>query len=145
MDSDTSDTKRPSTLTLLGRSETTLPASPMRETLEVFPNRNAHRDYWIELDCPEFSSLCPVTGQPDTAHVVLRYVPDKLCVETKSLKYYLASYRNEPRFNEDIINGIADDLIAVCAPRRLSITGSFSARGGSSLTVQIDHPQDEAS
>ena len=131
-------------LTLLGRSEISLPASPSRETLEVFPNRNRSRDYWIELDCPEFSSLCPVTGQPDTAHVVIRYVPDDRCVETKSLKYYLASYRNEPRFNEDIINGIADDLIAVCAPRQLSITGAFSARGGISLTVTIDHPQEEA-
>ena len=131
-----------SNLKLLGRSEISLPQSPSRDTLEVFPNRNAQRDYWIELDCPEFSSLCPVTGQPDTAHVTIRYVPGELCVETKSLKYYLASYRNEPRFNEDIINGIANDLIAVMNPRRLSITGAFSARGGISLTVQIDHPND---
>ncbi len=132
-----------SDLTLLGRSEASIPPKPSRETLEVFNNRNQTRDYWIELDCPEFSSLCPVTGQPDTAHVSIRYVPDRLCVETKSLKYYLASYRNEPSFNEDIINRVADDLIAVCQPRRLSITGSFSPRGGISLTVQIDHPQEE--
>lgn len=128
-------------LTLLGNSEASFPEKPSRETLEVFANRNRNRQYWIELDCPEFSSLCPVTGQPDTAHLHIRYVPDENCVETKSLKYYLASYRNQPSFNEDIVNRIADDLIAVCQPRRLSITGAFSARGGISLTVQIDHPQ----
>ena len=134
----------PSDFTLLGRSEASIPASPSRETLEVFTNRNQGRDYWIELDCPEFSSLCPVTGQPDTAHVTIRYVPNKLCVETKSLKYYLASYRNQASFNEDIMNRIADDLIAVCQPHRLSLTGSFSPRGGISLTVEIEHPQEGA-
>ncbi|MGY8687473.1 MAG: preQ(1) synthase, partial [Verrucomicrobiales bacterium] len=127
---------------LLGRTEISLPGSPTQETLEIFDNPNPKRDYWIELDCPEFSSLCPVTGQPDTAHVSIRYVPGKHCVETKSLKFYLASYRNQPSFNEAVINRIADDLIAVCDPRHLSITGAFSSRGGISLTVQIDHPED---
>lgn len=133
----------PRDFALLGRSEARLPAEPSREILEVFPNRNAQRDYWIELDCPEFSSLCPVTGQPDTAHLTIRYVPDERCVETKSLKYYLASYRNQPSFNEDIVNRIADDLVAKCEPRRLSITGSFAPRGGISLTVQLEHPSEE--
>ncbi len=135
--------ERPADFALLGQSSAKLPSSPSREILEVFPNRHPQRDYWIELDCPEFSSLCPVTGQPDTAHVMIRYVPDASCVETKSLKYYLASFRNQPSFNEDIVNRMADDLLAVCQPRRLSITGSFSPRGGISLTVQIDHPSGE--
>ncbi len=130
-----------SKLTLLGRSESTIPPAPSRDTLEVFENPNPKRPYWISLDCPEFSSLCPVTGQPDTAHVVIRYQPDQLCVETKSLKYYLASYRNEPSFNESVVNRIADDLIAVCQPQRFHIKGAFSARGGISLTVDIHHPE----
>ena len=131
-------------LTLLGRSEFSLPAKPSRDTLELFDNPNARRHYWIELDYPEFSSICPVTGQPDTAHITIRYVPDKYCVETKSLKYYLASYRNLPAFNEDVINRIADDLIAVCQPRRMSLIGAFSARGGISLAVEVDHPDEES-
>lgn len=129
-----------SKLTLLGRSQASLPAEPSRDILELFANRNPGRDYWIELDCPEFTSLCPVTGQPDSAHLTIRYIPGEHCVETKSLKYYLASYRNHPSFNEDIVNQIADDLIATCQPRHLSITGAFSPRGGISLTVQVDHP-----
>ena len=96
-----SPTSAPSTgdLTLLGNSENRLPRSPEEARLELFPNRNAARNYWIELDYPEFSSLCPVTGQPDTAHLTIKYIPDALCVETKSLKFYLASFRNLPSFN----------------------------------------------
>ncbi len=129
-------------LTMLGNSELPLPSSPDEAKLETFPNRNPDRDYWIELDCPEFSSLCPVTGQPDCAHIVVRYVPDKLCVETKSLKFYFASFRNQPGFNEEIVNRIADDLIAACRPRKLSITGAFAPRGGISLTVEVVHPEE---
>lgn len=128
------------TLTLLGRSESRLPAAPDRATLESFPNPRPGRDYWIALDCPDFSSLCPVTGQPDSARLAIRYVPSERCVETKSLKFYLASFRNEAAFNEAIVNRVADDLIAVCAPKRLEIKGAFAPRGGISLTVEVSHP-----
>ncbi len=127
-------------LTLLGRSENRLPQSPEEASLEVFPNRNADRNYWIELDYPEFSSLCPVTGQPDTAHLTIRYVPGERCVETKSLKFYLASFRNLAAFNEDIVNRVLDDLVAACAPRRMSVSGRFSPRGGIRLTATASFP-----
>ena len=128
-------------LTLLGKSDVPFPPSPDEASLETFENRHPGRDYWIELDCPEFSSLCPVTKQPDFAHLSLKYVPDKLCVETKSLKFYLASFRNTPSFNEDVANRIADDIIKTCAPRKLRLTAQFAPRGGISLKVRIDHPQ----
>jgi 7-cyano-7-deazaguanine reductase len=127
-------------LTLLGRSENRLPQSPEEASLEVFPNRNAERNYWIELDYPEFSSLCPVTGQPDTAHLTIRYIPGERCVETKSLKFYLASFRNLASFNEDIVNRVLDDLVAACAPRRMSVSGRFSPRGGIRLTATASFP-----
>jgi 7-cyano-7-deazaguanine reductase len=127
-------------LTLLGRSENRLPQSPEEASLEVFPNRNAERHYWIELDYPEFSSLCPVTGQPDTAHLTIRYIPGEHCVETKSLKFYLASFRNIASFNEDIVNRVLDDLVAACAPRRMSVSGCFSPRGGIRLTATASFP-----
>jgi len=128
-------------LTLLGRSESALPLSPDEAKLETFENRNAQRDYWISLDCPDFSSLCPVTGQPDAAKISICYVPDLLCVETKSLKFYLASFRNHSGFNEDIANRIADDLIKACQPRELVVEAQFAPRGGISLRVEITHPQ----
>lgn len=130
----------PTDLTLLGRSENRLPQSPEEASLEVFPNRNADRNYWIELDYPEFSSLCPVTGQPDTAHLTIRYIPGERCVETKSLKFYLASFRNLASFNEDIVNRVLDDLVAACAPRRMSVSGRFSPRGGIRLTATASFP-----
>lgn len=130
-----------STISLLGRSETRLPSSPEEAQLEFFPNRHAARDYWIHLDCMEFSSLCPVTGQPDMASIQIRYVPDEKCVETKSLKFYLASFRNVPSFNEDIVNRILNDLVAGCAPRRMVVRGAFGARGGIQLTCQASSPE----
>ncbi len=140
--SDSSSIPPPSVgdLTLLGRSENRLPGSPEEARLEVFANRNPQRNYWIELDYPEFGSLCPVTGQPDTAHLTIRYVPGQLCLETKSLKYYLASYRNLPSFNEDIVNRILDELSGVCAPRRMVVKGRFSPRGGIRLTATAAFP-----
>ena len=129
-------------LTLLGRSEKGLPASPGEAQLEVFPNRSSQRDYWIELDCPEFTSLCPVTGQPDFAQLAIRYVPDETCVETKSLKFYLASFRNQPSFNEEVVNRILDDLVRACQPRKMTVRGRFGSRGGISLTVEASHPDD---
>jgi 7-cyano-7-deazaguanine reductase len=122
-------------LTLLGRSEARIPASPAEATLETFPNP-ARRNYRIHFETSDFTSLCPVTGQADFAKIEIDYVPDKLCVESKSLKFYLASFRNERAFNEAITNRILDDFIRACAPREANITASFSARGGIALTVR---------
>ncbi|MEM9079470.1 MAG: preQ(1) synthase [Verrucomicrobiota bacterium] len=121
---------------LLGKSENALPAEPSREILDRFENCRPERRYWIHLDAPEFSSLCPVTGQPDSAHLRIRYVPGKWCVETKSLKFYLASWRNTAAFNEEVVNTILDDLVAVCEPVEMELVGEFGARGGISLTVE---------
>ncbi|MDF1754394.1 MAG: preQ(1) synthase [Verrucomicrobiales bacterium] len=128
-------------LTLLGHSETRLPAHPDEAKLEVFPNRNAHRDYTIELDYPEFSSLCPVTGQPDSAHLTITYIPDELCVETKSLKFYLASFRNLASFNEDVVNRILDEMSTACKPRKMTVRGRFAPRGGIRLTAEASYPE----
>jgi 7-cyano-7-deazaguanine reductase len=135
----------PDDLTLLGHSENRLPASPDEAKLETFENFRPGRRFWITLDCPEFSSLCPVTGQPDTAHVVIRYVPATRCVETKSLKFYLASFRNLPAFNEEIVNRILDDLVAALDPTELTVRGAFGARGGIQLTCEARHPESESS
>jgi len=130
-----------SDLTLLGHSENRLPASPDEAKLETFPNCRPGRKFWITLDCPEFSSLCPVTGQPDTAHIVIRYVPGERCVETKSLKFYMASFRNLPAFNEEIVNRILDDLVAAMDPVELNVSGKFGSRGGIQLTCEASHPE----
>lgn len=127
-------------LTLLGHSENRLPARPEEAKLETFANCRPGRRFWITLDCPEFSSLCPVTGQPDTAHVVIRYVPADSCVETKSLKFYLASFRNLPAFNEEVVNRILDDLVAAMNPTELHVSGKFGSRGGIQLTCEASHP-----
>ncbi len=132
----------PDRLTLLGQASE-LPASPAPGILETFPSPQPERAYWIKLDCHEFSSLCPVTGQPDYARIRIEYIPGQRCVETKSLKFYLASYRNTKAFNEEIVNRIADDLLAVCAPRRLRVHGEFAPRGGISLTVEASFPEPE--
>jgi 7-cyano-7-deazaguanine reductase len=132
---------KPSDLTLLGHSENRLPSNPDEAALETFPNCRPGRRFWINLDCPEFSSLCPVTGQPDTAHIVIRYMPRERCVETKSLKFYMASFRNLPAFNEEIINRVMDDLITVMDPMEIVVTGKFSARGGIQLTCEARHPE----
>ena len=126
-------------LTLLGRSEARIPASPAEATLETFPNP-ARRNYWIHFETSDFTSLCPVTGQADFAKIEIDYIPAKLCVESKSLKFYLASFRNERGFDEAITNHILDDLIRACEPREASVTASFSARGGIALTVRASFP-----
>ena len=129
-----------SKLNLLGRSEARLPTAPSADILETFPNP-ARRDYLIRFETTDFTSLCPVTGQVDFAKITIDYVPDKLCVETKSLKFYLASFRNQCGFNEAITNRILDDFVEVCAPRQALITADFSARGGIALTVEASFPQ----
>lgn len=128
-------------LTMLGHSEGGLPATPDDATLETFPNQSPQHNYWIKLDCHEFNSLCPVTGQPDFATLKIEYIPGELCVETKSLKFYLASYRNTPAFNEVVINRVLADLVAATNPRKMNVTGKFAPRGGIQLTVEASHPE----
>ena len=127
-------------LSLLGRSVSAIPAAPSTATLETFENAYARRDYWIRFESHDFTSLCPVTGQPDFAAITVDYVPDKLCIETKSFKFYLASFRNTRRFNEEIVNRILEDLVAACAPRHLWVYGEFASRGGIGVTVEAFHP-----
>ena len=103
--------------------------------LETFPNPRPERDYQIEIKCPEFTSVCPMTGLPDFGEIRITYVPDRACVELKSLKYYLLDYRNQGIFYEAATNKILDDLVAVCQPRRMTVTGAFTARGG--ITTQV--------
>jgi len=124
-------------LTLLGRSEARLPLSPGEARLETFPSP-AKRPYTIRFETADFTSLCPVTGQMDFAQIVIEYVPGALCVESKSLKFYLASFRNERAFNEAVTNRILDDFVAACAPRSAVVTAEFSARGGIALTVRAE-------
>jgi len=128
-------------LKLLGRSDTRFPAAPSPQTLETFPNQFVSRNYWIRFESSEFTSVCPVTGQPDFASITIDYIPDALCIETKSLKFYLASYRNTRSFNEEIVNRILDDLVKACSPRRAAVHGEFAARGGISVTVDASHPE----
>jgi len=109
--------------------------------LEVFPNPKTSRDYTIEIDSPEFTCLCPKTGQPDFATLELEYIPDQVCVELKSWKLYLWSYRNEGGFHEDLTNKILDDLVAALNPRYIRLTADFNVRGGIYTTVTAEHRQ----
>jgi len=126
-------------LTLLRRSRTVPPASPDQAVLEVFANRHASRDYEIVFDCPEFTSLCPVTGQPDFGRIVIRYVPGASCIESKSLKIFLFAFRNHPAFHEEVVNRILDEVVKACRPRRAEVVGEFRPRGGIALTVKAEH------
>lgn len=125
-------------LTLLGQ-EAVQASSPDEARLEAFENKHSHRDYTIEFDCPEFTSLCPVTGQPDFAHITITYVPDALCIESKSLKFYLGSFRNVGMFHEEITNRILDEVIAVCRPRRATVRGRMNPRGGIAIEVTAEY------
>ena len=131
-------------LTLLGKSEARLPASPSEAHLETFPNP-ARRKYRIRFETADFTSLCPVTGQVDFAQITIEYVPGARCVESKSLKFYLASYRNERAFNEAVTNRILDDFVRACSPREAVVTAEFSARGGIALTVRAELPDAKSS
>jgi len=132
--------KRANEFKLLGHSEVKLPASPAEARLETFPNPAPQRNYRIHFETDDFTSVCPVTGQPDFARIDIDYVPDRLCVESKSLKFYLASYRNERAFNEAVTNHILDDFVKACSPREVIVTAQFSARGGIELTVRAEYP-----
>lgn len=110
-----------------------------RSVLDSFPNPRPQRDYEIKFAFPEFTSMCPVTGQPDFATITITYVPDRLCVELKSLKLYFQSYRNKGMFYEAVVNTILDDLVAVTKPRRMTAVGDFAVRGGTSGTVTAEY------
>lgn len=127
--------KRFSRLTLLKKSENNYPASQEEARLEVFENVYADRNYEINFDCPEFTSLCPVTGQPDFGHIIINYVPAKYCVESKSLKLFLFSHRNSNTFHEEAVNSILNALIAACKPRWAEVIGRFRPRGGIAINV----------
>ncbi len=107
--------------------------------LDTFANPKREREYHIAFDCPEFTCLCPLTGQPDFATILIDYVPDALCVELKSLKLYLWSYRNEGAFHEAVTNRICDDIVTAIAPRSITVTGKFWVRGGITTTVTVEH------
>ena len=109
-----------------------------RQTLETFANQFPERDYTIEIVCPEFTSVCPKTGQPDFGTLTITYTPDARCVELKSLKLYLQQFRNEGIFYEHVTNRILDDLVAVLAPRRMKLVAAFTPRGGISTNVTAE-------
>ncbi|MFT4842190.1 MAG: 7-cyano-7-deazaguanine reductase [Planctomycetota bacterium] len=116
------------------------PASHDRAVLDTFPNPVPGRDYEIEFECPEFTCLCPKTGQPDFATILIDYVPDQKCVELKSLKIYLVSFRNVGGFHEKVTNDIFSDLMRLLEPRRLTVRGEFRVRGGVTTAVSCHHP-----
>jgi 7-cyano-7-deazaguanine reductase len=106
--------------------------------IETFPNPRPEREFEIAIDCPEFTSMCPKTGLPDFGVIRIRYTPDARCIELKSLKYYLLEFRNKGIFYEAVTNQILDDLVAACAPRRMSVIGDFTARGGITTKVTAE-------
>ncbi len=114
-----------------------MPSQPQKN-LDTFANPNPERDYSISFECPEFTCLCPKTGQPDFATIKIEYVPDKLCVELKSLKLYLWSYRNEGTFHEAVTNKILDDLVGATKPRKMKVVGDFFVRGGIHTVVTAE-------
>ena len=116
-----------------------MPTQPARD-LETFPNPAPERDYEIRFEAPEFTCLCPLTGQPDFATIRIAYIPDATCVELKSLKLYLWSFREEGHFHEAVTNRILDDLVAALAPRHLTIEADFLVRGGIHTVVEASHP-----
>lgn len=126
-------------LTLLGSGATAYPTDPAEARLESFDNPRPGREYWIEFDCPEFTSICPITGQPDFGHLVVRYIPERLCVESKSLKLYLFAFRNHGAFHEAVVNRVLDDLVAAIAPRHMIVRGVFRPRGGIAISVEAAH------
>lgn len=126
-------------LTILSRSETRLPEGPDKAILESFPNAYASREYIVHFDCPEFTSLCPVTGQPDFANIGITYMPDLRCLESKSLKLYLFSFRNTGMFHEEITNRILEDVVFACKPRWARVRGRMNPRGGIGIDVVAEY------
>jgi len=116
------------------------PAPHDKSALDTFPNPEPGRDYEIEFECPEFTCVCPKTGQPDFATIYIDYVPDERCVELKSLKLYLWSFRNVGAFHEKVTNDIFSHLVELLAPRQLTVRGEFQVRGGITTSVTCHHP-----
>lgn len=110
--------------------------------LEMFENPRPGRDYLITTRCPEFTSVCPVTGQPDFGTILIEYTPDELCIELKSLKFYMQSFRNQGIFYERLTNDILDDLVAACKPKWMRITSAFTPRGGISTDVSVEYKKE---
>ncbi len=120
-------------LSLLGEKDAGYPSEYAPEVLETFENRHRENDYWVKFNCPEFTTLCPITGQPDFATLYISYVPDLRMVESKSLKLYLFSFRNHGDFHEDAVNTVMKDLIKLMDPRYIEVWGKFLPRGGISI------------
>jgi len=120
-------------VTLLGNQGTKYEFGYTPHVLETFENKHPENEYVVTLDCPEFTSLCPKTGQPDFGHIVISYIPGERMVESKSLKLYLFSFRNRGDFHEDCVNIIMKDLIALMSPKYIEVTGWFNPRGGISI------------
>jgi 7-cyano-7-deazaguanine reductase len=121
------------------RSDAAILARMAGATLETFPNPRPERDYEIAIQCPEFTSLCPKTGLPDFGEIRISYVPDARCIELKSLKYYMIEFRNRGIFYESVTNQILDDLVAALQPRRMTVVGDFSVRGGIKTVVTAEY------
>lgn len=127
------DTRGREGLTLLGNGKTEYKSDYDPSVLEVFENKHKENDYWVKFNCPEFTSLCPITGQPDFANITISYIPGEKMVESKSLKLYLFSFRNHGDFHEDCVNKIMKDLIKLMDPKYIEVLGEFTPRGGISI------------
>jgi 7-cyano-7-deazaguanine reductase len=136
-------TQRYAGLTLLRKSDSSYPESPDTATLEAFENAYPKRPYHIRFDCPEFTSRCPITHQPDFGNLTIDYVPGKLCLESKALKLYLFSFRNHNTFHEEAVNRILEDIVKAIKPREITVTGAFNPRGGISITVTARRPEEK--
>ena len=130
-------------LELLGNQQVSYPTDYAPEMLETFQNKHPENDYFVKFNCPEFTSLCPITGQPDFATIYINYVPDERMVESKSLKLYLFSFRNHGDFHEDCVNIIMKDLVKLMNPRYLEVKGIFMPRGGISILPFANYADEE--
>lgn len=128
-------------LSILRSKTVQYPTTPDEARLEAFINPYPGRNYWVTFDCPEFTSVCPITGQPDFGKININYIPDKLCLESKSLKLYLFSFRNHPAFHEEVTNHILSDIVKTIKPRQIIVRGEFRPRGGISITVEVSYPK----
>lgn len=132
-------------ITLLGNQKTVYRSDYAPEVLETFPNKHIENDYFVKFNCPEFTSLCPMTGQPDFATIYISYVPNKIMVESKSLKLYLFSFRNHGDFHEDCVNIIMKDLIRLMDPKYIEVWGKFTPRGGISIDPYCNYGKEGTS
>jgi 7-cyano-7-deazaguanine reductase len=130
-------------ITLLGKGETNYPTEYSPALLETFDNKFPGRDYFVEFNCPEFTCLCPITGQPDFAKITVKYIPNVKMVESKSLKLYLFSFRNHGGFHEESVNIILRDLVNLMSPKYIEVLGEFTPRGGISIHPFVNYGIDE--